>query len=1221
MRNWISLAFLFAILTLPACDGGGGSAASPPTFAVSVSVNGLAGALTLENNGGDTLSISANGTATFASPLAAGTPFHITVAQQPVGQTCTILNGTGSLTGSNVTNVVITCTNNTYSVGGTISGLNGNITLQLNGAHTRTFSGNGQFTYTGLVSQGETYSLTVLAQPLGQTCSVVNANGVINGADITDLAVNCTPNAYTVGFTVTGLSGSLVLKNNGANASTVSSNGAYRFSAPILNGEMYSVTVSTQPVGQNCTVVNGSGIVSAGNVTDVSISCAPKVYTVGGTVSGLTGSVLLRNNGAADIMLTGNGAFSFPQTVSHGAGYNVTVATQPTGQICTVGSGTGTATANVANVTVTCLTNVYTIGFTVTGLSGSLTLTNNGGNSVLVTNDGSFAFVNKVSHGGAYSVSVALQPTGQTCTVSNASGIATQNVSTVSVSCVTNTYSLGFTVTGLAGTLVIASDGVGTVSVSSNGNHTFTARLPHGAPYSVTVLTQPTGQTCTVGSGSGIATANITSVAVECIASQHSVGFTVTGLSGALIVSNGGVDAVSVTADGSYRLLRSYPYGSLYSIVIDTQPAGATCAVTNGAGVVTSDISNVAISCTKNAPTLTLVSLTPPSASLAKGTGQTLVATGSYSDGSSHSLSSVVWTSNTPGIATVSNQGEVSALAIGSTTITATADGISGSAMVTVTSAALQSLVVTPGNASIPDGSTQFLTATGYFTDGSYQAMPDVVWTSGSTDIATVSASGLLTALSAGTVFVTADYNGVVGTATITVTPALLTGLAISPNGAEIAKGTTWQLMATGTYSDGSTQPAPDASWTSSDTTIASVSNSGLVTGHKPGVVTVTAELSGASQSTTLTVTSAVLQSLSITPPGNNLVKGSSQILTATGHYSDGNAQIISEVAWTSNAVGVATVTSEGIVTGQSAGNAEISASAGGLNATASVTVTAPAEYMSIAPSQPTVSLGAAVVLSATANYANGTTQAMRNSVWTSSNTAVATISVFNGVAVVSGRTQGTSVISATESGLTGSVVIRVTPLAVKTIEIVSRPSPQAFNLQNIPKGLSIELALHVVYSDNTWKSFSSETDGVNWSVSNPTVLGIDATGMAEAITTGSTAITAQFGGLTTSTPVTVTVPAVSLKLFTRSFASAPYELLMNASHVTECTTLGSWAGTTSLYVSNFSGSGTKILTLDYLKGLPTAPYSQYTLTCTDSVGNEATASTPIIDYRTWSAP
>ena len=116
------------------------------------------------------------------------------------------------------------------------------------------------------------------------------------------------------------------------------------------------MTVKTNPSGQSCTVSGGSGTVGSANVTNVAVSCANVAsYSIGGTVSGLSGTVVLQDNGGDDLSVTASGSFTFATAVAAGGAYSVTVKTNPSGQACTVSSGSGTVgSANVTNVAVSC---------------------------------------------------------------------------------------------------------------------------------------------------------------------------------------------------------------------------------------------------------------------------------------------------------------------------------------------------------------------------------------------------------------------------------------------------------------------------------------------------------------------------------------------------------------------------------------------------------------------------------------------------------------------------------------------------------------------------------------------------------------------------------------------------------------------------------------------------------------------------------------------------
>ena len=326
---------------------------------------------------------------TAASPLAGGTvTCAVNVVATGGSTTCTATpnagysltnisgcNGTTSTTSPYTTGAVtaactVTATfANALTIGGSVSGLSGTgLVLSLNaGAQTLSVAADGSFTFPTGVSSGSPYAVTVQTQPTNpsQTCAIANANGTTASSNVTDVTVTCTTNTYTVGGTVSGLSGSgLVLSlNAGAQTLNVSANGSVTFPTALASGSAYAVTVQTQPNSptQTCSVANGSGTVVASNVTDVTVTCSTNTYSVGGSVSGLSGSglVLSLNSGAQTLPVAADGSFTFPTALASGSAYAVTVQTQPSGpaQVCAVANGSGTlSNTNVTNVSVTCAT-------------------------------------------------------------------------------------------------------------------------------------------------------------------------------------------------------------------------------------------------------------------------------------------------------------------------------------------------------------------------------------------------------------------------------------------------------------------------------------------------------------------------------------------------------------------------------------------------------------------------------------------------------------------------------------------------------------------------------------------------------------------------------------------------------------------------------------------------------------------------------------------------
>jgi hypothetical protein len=164
--------------------------------------------------------------------------------------------------------------------------------------------------------------------------------------------------SFTIGGNVSGLMGTgLVLQLNGAGDLPVSASGAFSFPGKISTGSSYAVTVKTQPSNptQMCTVMSGSGAVGNANVSNVSVVCSTTAFKVGGTVTGLSGTVVLQNNAGDDLSVSQSGAFNFNTLVAVGASYAVTVKDHPAGQICSVAMGTGmVSNAEITDVAVTC---------------------------------------------------------------------------------------------------------------------------------------------------------------------------------------------------------------------------------------------------------------------------------------------------------------------------------------------------------------------------------------------------------------------------------------------------------------------------------------------------------------------------------------------------------------------------------------------------------------------------------------------------------------------------------------------------------------------------------------------------------------------------------------------------------------------------------------------------------------------------------------------------
>ena len=169
------------------------------------------------------------------------------------------------------------------------------------------------------------------------------------------------------------------------------------------------------------------------------------------------------------------------------------------------------------------------------------------------------------------------------------------------------------------------------------------------------------------------------------------------------------------------------------------------------------------------AVTLKSLTITPVSPSIANSTSLQLTVTGIFSDGSTQDLTaSASWSSSSNGTATVNSKGLVTATGVGSATITATQGGVSSATTLTVTSAVLTAITITPPGSSIANGTSEQLTATGIFSDGTTQNLTAfVTWTSSAPSLAAISnaagSQGFVTGSGVGNATITATQGGAVG--------------------------------------------------------------------------------------------------------------------------------------------------------------------------------------------------------------------------------------------------------------------------------------------------------------------------------------------------------------------------------------------------------------------------------------------------------------------------
>lgn len=587
--------------------------------------------------------------------------------------------------------------------------------------------------------------------------------------------------------------------------------------------------------------------------------------------------------------------------------------------------------------------------------------------------------------------------------------------------------------------------------------------------------------------------------------------------------------ATGIYSDGtSHDITHFVTWSSTPEIVVAIDSNGTAVGISEGMGTVVATQSGVSgdTEITVTNETLTAVVITPGNPTVPNGLTKQLKATGTYTDGKSYDITAdVAWASDTPSVTTVDDTGLASTLTVGSSVISATLDSVSGSTILTSSSATLDTLSIAPDNPTIPKGQTQQFTVTGIYSDGTSQDVSASVWlASGDSSVATLNyVNGIGTVMygtGAGSTAITATLGGVSVYTILTVTPATLQSISIQPSNLTVFPNSTRQLAVIGIYSDGSSNDlSSQATWTSTDTTVAIVSDTGLVSPvATSGSTDISVTVGDLSASTTVTIKQPELLSITFTASSSGtLAKGLSRQYTASGYYSDGSHRdITSTVIWTSSNTSAATIDSSGLVSSVDIGSTTIMATLGTISGSDYLYVGAASlQSITVTPDAPSVPLGAQQQLTAIGYYSDGSTQTLGDPnytyvTWSSGDTGVATVTSDGLVKAVK---IGSVVITGTISGISGKTTVTITDAALKWID-VTPADPM------VDSGMTQQFAATGIYTDGSTQDMTST---VIWNSSDATVAGIDSAGLATVTGSGlaSSDISATSGSISGAASLT----------------------------------------------------------------------------------------------------
>ncbi|MDP1916322.1 MAG: Ig-like domain-containing protein [Myxococcales bacterium] len=610
---------------------------------------------------------------------------------------------------------------------------------------------------------------------------------------------------------------------------------------------------------------------------------------------------------------------------------------------------------------------------------------------------------------------------------------------------------------------------------------------------------------------------------------------------------------LGVRASAPFRVVASFSDGSSADVTAQasftsSRPAVASVSTSGVRGVVSAlsagsaDITarfgtaSATAPVTVTAAALQAVELTPRTVTIS-GSGVVLLrARGTYSDGSQSDVTDqAIWSSADAAIAFVSNaagsRGQVRGLNGGSTVVSALLGGLRAQADITVQAATLTSIELAPAMVSVEAGLTTQLRVIAWYSDNTTRDVTtQAIWTSLTPMVATVSnasgSKGLVRALVDGSASIQVTVQGQTAMGTVTVQPPTLTQLSISPGAMSVPLGLPAGFAATAAYSDGSAIPVTEqVSWTSSNPAVAEVLISqgyAYLDSKQAGTIVITATMAGVAPArATVTVTTATLSRIDVTPARPMLPVGAYVELNASGIYSDLTTQYLRyAVSWTSSDPSVATVGNtyqdKGFVTALRSGTTTITATYNGVSSTTLLTVTsATLTQLQVTPFSPRLPIGFDTNLRATGLYSDNSTRDLTYAVsWTSNAPGTASIGLYADLQPIQA---GTATITATYGAVQGTTLVTVTSATLSSV-VIGMPSSMPLAVQ-----ATRQLTARGTFSDG---SMMDVTPYVTWLSSTPAIASVSnawpSNGEVKGLSAGMATITAVRGSVVVTSPIQV---------------------------------------------------------------------------------------------------
>ncbi|WP_332449058.1 Ig-like domain-containing protein [Methanoculleus sp.] len=551
--------------------------------------------------------------------------------------------------------------------------------------------------------------------------------------------------------------------------------------------------------------------------------------------------------------------------------------------------------------------------------------------------------------------------------------------------------------------------------------------------------------------------------------------------------------------------------------------AGITAVTATAGDVSASAIVTVSAEAPVEPPEVASITVAPATATLQIGGTRLFEATVLDQNDEELSNATVTWASSDEAVGTIDETGLFTAVAEGTTTVNATIGNITGEATVTVSAEApvepvAARIAITSDRTTAVVNETVNFSATVY--DLNDTEMPDatVAWTSSDEAIGTIDANGLFTAVAEGTTNVTATAENASASVLVTVEAPpepVLESIAVTPSAATLAIDDTQRFIVTARDQNGNAMTGVNVTWTSSDSAIGTIDETGIFTALAEGTANVTATAENITGEATVTVISnePALASIAVTPSEITFGPGDTATFTATALDQFGDIMTGANVTWTSSDPAVGTIGTDGVFTALADGMTTVTATAGNMTGEATVTVATASSGVVVSPSTITLGAGESRQFTATVYDQDGNATPGASVAWASSDEAVGTIDetgLFTAVA------DGTATITVTAENETGTATVTVASSPVAT-RIAVEPATAT-----VLPGATREFTA-TVYDQ---RDNAMDWIQVTWASSDPEIGTIDRAGLFGAFTEGSADVTASAGEATGTAAVTVSATA-----------------------------------------------------------------------------------------------